>query len=58
MCMSYSLKWKVSVDKIVSPFPPGYFPRRFHYKKDAKERAEEAKRAGCTNVRVEKVEKV
>jgi len=36
-------------------FPNGYFPRTFALKKSAQERADEAKRAGGLDVRVEKV---
>jgi hypothetical protein len=35
-------------------FPFGFFPRGHYYKRDAEEQAEEAKRKGGKNVRVER----
>ena len=44
--------WKTGWD-----FRHGYFPRKHHYKKDAKELAEEAVRKGGLNVRIENAKK-
>jgi hypothetical protein len=33
-------------------YPDGYFPRRFHYRADAKAAADEAARKGGTNITV------
>jgi hypothetical protein len=46
-------KYKVHVNDVPASYPIGYFPRGFHYQKDAIKAAETAVQRGATFVRVE-----
>jgi len=48
------MAWKVdcTLPKGHSTYPPGYFPRKYHYKSEAKQTALELIKHGATNITI------